>query len=105
MTTTSHTPKDIIGIVKELQATYEALYPLRELSEEEKRINSQWHSDVCINFYAIAQALLIAVEALEKARRCVEPYAEPGIPTVENALLREVFLDSNEALARIRSLS
>lgn len=49
--------KDIIGIVKEL------------CREDSEMTAEEYYNSICVNFPAITQALLIAVEALENIER------------------------------------
>ncbi len=85
--------KDIIGIVKELQG--------------KKCFQDQNWDDCCAvcgdlqrNFPAIAESLLIAVEALEKGEKLIESQDRMDALTAYRALASVV----DQALSRIRSL-
>lgn len=82
----------MIDLVKELQARHAAILPGTHLlgsRETEEVVFKVWH-----NFPAIAEALTIAVEALERVRR-----APHGVtPIARNTIV-------DDALARISSLN
>ena len=78
-------PKDIIGIVREL------------CREDSDMTAEEYYNSIYIHFPAIANALIIAIDALELAEGRIEPKEKWVLP---NPMETPV----SEALTRIRSL-
>jgi hypothetical protein len=90
------TPKDIIGVVKELQEERSKLVPQPDvLTDDDRRADIVFMCRLANCFPAIAEALLLAVEALEK----VQGVCRKGI----NVRIKSDRL-ATEALSRIHSL-
>ena len=110
------TDKDIIGIVKELQALLGQMEPANT-SWHFGRMSKEWvdaFTKLQQSFPAIAQALLIAVEALESAERVafdkgINPaYHDRTLAKLKQewpALYKWLLIVCPQALSRIRSLS
>jgi len=88
--------KDLIGIVKELQNEQDRLLGMAQIGGGEIYVEAStlFERHTAWHFRPIAQALLIAVEALEKIES-VEP----------TELADDIAAFANNALSRIHSLS
>lgn len=86
-------PQDIIGIVKELQELKDADCEYGDMT--------RYMNAASEHFPRIAQALLIAVEALDKLQ---EPIYTEGMRFPDGRMENKAIWTAKQALSRIRSL-
>lgn len=91
-------PQDIIGIVKDLQESLKSAQGEAHMSKALGPKNSAWQFAIAMHFPAVAQALLIAVEALEE----MEFSRTFGVSA--DGTMRHCDDVAHAALSRIRSL-